>query len=50
MKMRVHKVRKVRCRRQGWVDSGLYARFIRHADLYLQEVRTQRLAYMLRSE
>lgn len=50
MKMRIRKVNKVRCDRQAWVDSGLYARFIRHADLYLQEVRAQRVAYMLRSE
>jgi hypothetical protein len=25
MKMRVHKVKKVRCNRQPWVDSGAYA-------------------------
>ena len=50
MKMRTHKVNKVRCRRQGWVDSGVWAYYIRHADLYLQEVRAQRWDYMLRSE
>ena len=49
MKMRIHKINKVRCRRQGWVDSGVWAYYIRHADLYLQEVRGQRLDYMLRS-
>ena len=47
MKMRTHKVNKVRCRRQGWVDSGVWAYYIRHANLYLQEVRTQSLDYMV---
>ena len=50
MKMRKHKVNKVRCRRQGWVDSGLYAYHNRRADLSIQKVRAQRVAYMLRSE
>lgn len=50
MKMRKHKVNKVRCHCQGWVDSGLYAYFIRRADWYLHEVRALRVADMLRSE
>ena len=49
MKMRTRKVNKVRCDRQAWVDSGLYARFNRRADLYILKVRAQRVAYMLRS-
>jgi hypothetical protein len=46
MKMRIHKVNKVRCRRQGWVDSGLYAYHNRRADLSILKVRAERKAYM----
>jgi hypothetical protein len=46
MKMRVHKVKKVRCNRQPWVDSGAWAYYNRRFELSILKVRAERKAYM----
>jgi hypothetical protein len=46
MKMRKHKVNKVRCRRQGWVDNGAWAHYNRRFELSILKVRAERKAYM----
>ena len=46
MKMRKHKVNKVRCSRQAWVDSGDWAYWDRWFDQSILKVRAEREAYM----
>jgi hypothetical protein len=46
MKMRKHKVNKVRCSRQGWVDNGAWAYYNRRFELSILKVRAERKAYM----
>jgi len=46
MKMRKHKVNKVRCSRQTWVDSGAWAYYDRRFSRSILKVRAEREAYM----
>ena len=46
MKMRKHKVNKVRCKRQPWVDSGDWAYWDRRFDQSMIKVHAMRVAYM----